>query len=58
VISIDIGSYDGQNRNKMGMIGIGYLKRLLMQSNTILGHVHLAGNYIGNKGLKLLAEGL
>eukprot|EP00350_Pseudokeronopsis_sp_OXSARD2_P006675 CAMPEP_0170564122 /NCGR_PEP_ID=MMETSP0211-20121228/71153_1 /TAXON_ID=311385 /ORGANISM="Pseudokeronopsis sp., Strain OXSARD2" /LENGTH=63 /DNA_ID=CAMNT_0010883205 /DNA_START=40 /DNA_END=228 /DNA_ORIENTATION=- len=42
----------------MGMGGLAYLKRILQEPTTLLGHIYLASNYIGNKGLALLAEGL
>jgi len=29
-----------------------------MMPNTLLSHIYLAGNYIGNHGLEILAKGL
>ncbi|CDW82527.1 UNKNOWN [Stylonychia lemnae] len=58
IISLDVGSYDGQGRNRIGSKGLIKLQQLLIMPNTMLSHIFLAGNYIGNQGLQLLASGL
>lgn len=57
-MAIDIGSYEGQNRNRISSHGIMYLRNILKSPNTLLSHLYLAGNYIGNSGLNLLKDGL
>ena len=55
---MDLGSYGGQYRNRLGLKGLSYLASILEMPNTLLSHIYVAGNYIGNDGLKLLANGL
>lgn len=58
IMSLDFGSYDGQSRNRIGIKGLKKLEQILLMPNTMLSHIYLAGNYIGNSGLQILANGL
>eukprot|EP00347_Sterkiella_histriomuscorum_P009618 403340520 len=58
IVSLDIGSYDGQSRNRIGPKGLQKLHSILIMPNTMLSFLYLAGNYIGNQGVQILASGL
>lgn len=58
IVSIELSNLDGQHRNKVGLKSIQALADILKDPQTMLTHIKIGGNFIGNKGLKMLMEGL
>lgn len=55
--SLNLGSVEGLNRNRVGVPGAISLARLLRMNN-ILTHLNISGTLLGNEGLLHLTEGL
>ena len=57
IIDINLSSSEGLNRNTIGSKGVEPLRRVLAL-NKFLIILNLSGNFIGNKGLGYICEGL
>jgi hypothetical protein len=52
VISLDLSSYEGSYRNKLGKMGMRYFRDIMCTNpNFNLQYFMIAGNYIGSDGV-------
>ncbi|CDW82579.1 UNKNOWN [Stylonychia lemnae] len=57
IIDVNLSSFEGLNRNTLGAKGVQPLKTVLAY-NLYLTILNVSGNFIGNKGLQYICEGL
>jgi Ran GTPase-activating protein (RanGAP) involved in mRNA processing and transport len=57
IISLDLSSKEGINRNRLSHEGMRLLERVLKE-NLLLEYLYLAGNSVKNEGLKSILLGL
>jgi len=56
---LDVSSYEGSYRNKLGSKGAEYFRDYYCSSsNFALEYFKIAGNYIGNEGIEFLSHGI
>ena len=56
-MDLNLSSFEGLNRNTLGAKGVEPLKQILAFNN-FLTILNVSGNFIGNKGLAFICEGL
>lgn len=54
---LNIGSFKGLYRNKIGVIGISPISQVLMKNESLV-YLNVTGNQIGDEGLKYISNGL
>lgn len=57
LVSLNLSSHEGMHRNRVGLVGSRVLA-LILQENSVLSFLNLAGTGLGPEGIELLAEGL
>ena len=57
LVDLNLSSFEGLNRNTLGCKGVEPLRQILA-FNRFLTILNVSGNFIGNKGLAFICEGL
>lgn len=57
IISLDLSSKEGINRNRLSQEGVILLEKVL-KYNSLLEYLYISGNSIKNEGLKYILTGL